>query len=179
MHYRMFVTTQKEPEDTPACARSRVFDGMLAEPGFCGESSRFGCPLADWFVIGGRWSGCLAETAMGSAYRDRLKAQFPKLAGDWYSDDDVKAHAEALDALWREFGGQTPSPFNRSPHEQWGYEDDALPLSRALYDALLAGHAGETCVQDGGHCEFLDLDDEPLDETFIGRKWLVVVDYHN
>ena len=33
----------------------------------------------------------------------------------------------------------------------------------------------------GGHepTDFADLDGDAVDESFIGRKWLVVVDYHN
>ncbi len=179
MHYRMLVTLTPEPGETSLQARHRVFNLLMEDPSFCGEGGRFGSPPADWFVIGGRWSGCLAETVMGDAYRDKLRASFPALAGKYYRATDVKAHAAALDALWHECGGTGPSPFNRSGYGEQGYDDDAMLLTGDLYRALLAGNAGETSYKDGWHCKFTDLDDEQLDESFAGRKWLVVVDYHN
>ena len=179
MHYRMLVTLAAERGETSFQARHRVFDLLMDDPSFCGDGGRFGCPVADWFVIGGRWSGCLAQAVMPAAYRDRLKSSFPALAGEYNRDTDVKTNADALDALWREYGGTGPSAFNRSGYEQLGYDDDAVLLTADLYRALLAGYAGEAGCRNAWQCEFTDLDDEPLHESFAGRKWLVVVDYHN
>jgi hypothetical protein len=179
MHYRMLVTLAQEPGETSLQVRSRVFNLLMQDPSFCGEAGRFASPLADWFVIGGRWSGCLTEAFLAKEYDLQLKQRFPKLAGEWYREADAKAHAPALDALWAEFGGHGPSPFNRGSYEQHGYDDDAQLLTRELYAALLAEYEGEPHHRDGCHCRFLDLDDEPIDDTFIGRKWLVAVDYHS
>ena len=53
-----------------------------------------------------------------------------------------------------------------------------MPLDRTLYDKLLTAYAGALSGRgDDGACEFIDLDDEDVDETFIGRKWIAVVDY--
>jgi hypothetical protein len=134
--------------------------------------------VCDWFVIGGRWSGYLRKTLIGERYRETLKQRFPKLAGDYYSEADAKAHAPALDALWREFGGAGPSPFIRSGYEQLGYDDDALPVDRAVYDRFLAEYRGESHRRESSDC-FADLDGEEVDDTFVGRKWIAVVDYHN
>ena len=152
MHYRMLVTIATERGETSLQARHRVFDLLIEDPSFCGEGGRFGCPVADWFVIGGRWSGCLAQAVMPAAYRDRLAASFPALAGGGYSEADAKPHAHALDALWHEYGGTGPSPFNRSGYEQLGYDDDAVlltpdlyracsPATRAKWDAAMPGSA--------------------------------------
>ena len=178
MHYRMLVTVTAEPSEASVQARHRVYDLLMQDPSFCGEGGRFGSPAADWFVIGGRWSGCLAETLMGDAYRQRLKASFPALAGEWCRGDDVKEHADALDALWRECGGtgrlRSTDPATRS------MGTTTTPcFSPETSTALLAEYAGETSSRDGWHSQFIDLDDEPLHEGFAGRKWLVVVDYHN
>ena len=52
--------------------------------------------------------------------------------------------------------------------------------STALYDRFLEPVAGTadnlTAITFG---DFVDLDCDEVDESFIGRKWLVVVDYHN
>jgi len=83
----------------------------------------------------------------------------------------------ALDfnALWRKHGGAGPKPYTRSGYEQFGYPDDAVLLTQHLYDALLSGYAGQSLDRDA----YADLDDEELSPDFVGRKWLVVVDYHN
>jgi hypothetical protein len=178
MHYLMLITLAMEPGETSEQARDRAYDLLLEDPNFCGDGGRFGSPLCDWFVIGGRWSGRLRKALMGPPYRVALEQRFPKLALDWYSDRDVEPHRAALDALWREFGGAGPSPLNRDAYAHTGYGDDALPVDRAIYDTFIERYRGQADCDDGS-CRFADLDGEEVDESFIGRKWLIVVDYHN
>lgn len=64
MHTRMLVTMPLSEADTSLEARKYVQD-WLGEEGFCGNG-RFGCGYADWFVIGGRWSGCLSSGSCNS-----------------------------------------------------------------------------------------------------------------
>src|SRR5947207_13443557 len=61
MHYRMLVTVDKEGIETSAQARLHVNQELLQDTSFCGEGGHFSAPLADWFVIGGRWSGELSR----------------------------------------------------------------------------------------------------------------------
>jgi hypothetical protein len=180
MHYLMLTTLTMEPGETSPAARNRTYGLLADDPSFCGEGGRFGSPIGDWFVIGGRWSGYLRERLLGDAYREELKRRFPKLALDYYTDSDIAPHRTDLNALWREYGGSGPSPFNRSGYELQGYDDDALPVDRAVYDAFLAEYRGESERKENSYrCTFADLDGEEVDETFIGRKWIAVVDYHN
>src|SRR5437773_4373193 len=58
MHTRMLVTLPLTRAKTSAGARRCVFK-YLVEEGFIAEG-RFAGGCADWFVIGGRWSGCLS-----------------------------------------------------------------------------------------------------------------------
>lgn len=180
MHYLMLITLTMPHGETSMQARNRALNLLMEDDSFCGEGGRFGSPICDWFVIGGRWSGYLRENLIGERYRETLKQRFPKLTGDYYSEADVKAHAPALDALWSKSGGSGPSPFNRSSYEQIGYDDDALPVDRAIYDHFLAEYRGESNRKENSYrCTFADLDGEEVDETFIGCKWLIVIDYHN
>jgi hypothetical protein len=179
MHYRMLITLAVIGGESSLDARTRAYDHLLSEPGFAGESSRFNSPIADWFVIGGRWSGFLSETSIGEAYRARLKERFPQVTGAFYFSKDVEPHREAIDALWRECGGQGTAPFYRCPYDDLGQVDDALILDQTLYDALLIDYAGASEYREGGHCYYADLDGEPLGPSFISRKWLIVIDYHN
>lgn len=175
MHYRLLITIEAPFDADSADVRNDVFDLLMNDDSFCGEGGRFGSPLCDWFVIGGRWSGMLAEQAIGDHFKDAMRARFPELASEWNPWTLVDKHSGELDALWQAHGGTGPSPYTRSGYEQHGYPDDAMSLTQALYDALLAGYAGQT--SDGG--QYADLDDEELGSDFVGRKWLVVVDYHN
>ncbi len=179
MHYLMLVTLTILPGETSPEARERIYSQLIDDHSFCGDGGRFSVPVCDWFVIGGRWSGLLGETVVGDAYREKLRATFPEFSG-YCSPDRVKEHAGELDALWREFGGSGPSSLNRDAYRHLGYDDDAMPLARTLYDKFLVAHAGALSGHGGdGACEFIDLDDEAVDETFIGRKWIAVVDYHS
>ena len=163
MHFRMLVTVSLPEGATSEEARSTVHDALMNDDSFCGSGGRFGAPISDWFVIGGRWSGLLAETTFGDAYKTAAAGQ-----------DGAK-----LDALWREHGGAGPSPINRDSYDELGYPDDAMPLTPELYASLLSAYEGHDMFGDWSHCEFVDLDFEALKPDFAGRKWLVVVDYHN
>jgi hypothetical protein len=179
MHYLMLITFEMLPGELSQQARKRALGLLQEDQSFCGEGGgRFGSPICDWFVIGGRWSGHLRATLLGQPYRDTLEQRFPKLVLDWYSDSDVAPHRHALNALWREYGGTGPSPYNRSSYEMTGYDDDALPVDQQLYDRFLVRYRRKSDCDDGS-CRFADLDGEDVGDSFIGRKWIAVVDYHN
>jgi hypothetical protein len=146
---------------------------LIRDESFCGQGGRFGAPLCDWFVIGGRRSGLLADTQIGPAYKEAVFARFPEMNQQWPQRQFVEAHAAELDAIWQEHGGTGLSPYTRNGFDT--YDDDAVIVTPELYAALLAEYAGQV-ASDG---EFVDLDCEPVGPDFIGRKWLVVVDYHN
>jgi hypothetical protein len=159
MHSLMFVTLSMKPGETSLDARRRVQNLLLEDDSFCGDGGRFGSPLCDWFVIGGRWSGKLPMALLGDAYQAAMGQLLDR-------------HRDALNQLWHLFGGTGEHPHNRSD-DDLGFDDDAMIVNQALYDRFLAGDPSRFCET------FADLDDESVDETFIGRKWLVVVDYHN
>lgn len=179
MHFQMLVTLSQPAEMSSENVRHTVFESLQNDESFCGDGGRFGCPLSDWFVIGGRWSGFLAETLIGEAFRKALAARFPDLPQPICPAELATDRQEELDALWAGCGGSVPNPYSRSGYEEYGRDDDAMLLTRELYDRLLSEWEGSATEQDGGHCEYADLDGEVLPPEFIGQKWLVVVDYHN
>jgi hypothetical protein len=62
----------------------------------------------------------------------------------------------------------------------YGADDDAMLVDQVIYDHFLKPHAGlAQNIGDHRSTDFADLDGDEVDESFIGRKWLVVVDYHN
>jgi hypothetical protein len=173
MHYLMLVTLAMPNGANSLDTRKKAYDFLLADNSFCGEGGRFGSPLCDWFVIGGRWSGLLRETLLGDAYQAALRQEFPEMASDWYPSSLIDQHRDALNRLWQRFGGNGVNPVTRSSYDDLGCDDDAMLIDQALYDHFLAQDSRKSCET------FVDLDDDRVDESFIGRKWLVVVDYHN
>jgi len=176
MHYLLLVTLSTWPDANSDAVRDQVHDALSRDDSFCGEGGRFGSPLCDWFVLGGRWSGHLSQARLGTPYREALQAACPRLGKDFYSTADLEHDREKLNEVWKSFGGYGDHPMLRDSYRHFGFADDAMLVDRMLYDALLAGYAGESRSDDR---HFVDLDDDPVNESFIGSKWIAVVDYHN
>ncbi len=181
MHYLMLVTLTMLAGESSHDARQRAYRLLLEDDSFCRDGGgRFGSPLCDWFVIGGRWSGLLQETLLGDAYQAAFRQEFPKMASDYFPASLVDQHRDALNRLWQRFGGIGANPVTRSSYEELGDDDDAMQVDPDLYSHFLKPLAGKsTCLDGVSSHRFADLDGDDVDETFIGRKWLVIVDYHN
>jgi hypothetical protein len=78
-------------------------------------------------------------------------------------DDPAYRFARGI-ADWVEIGGRWANLL----------DGNAERLTAELYDRFLLEYEGVTADYDG----FVDLEEEQLSREFIGRKWLVVVDYH-
>ena len=183
MHYRFFVTFNKEDAATSEEARGYVNE-YLTEEGFCGQQGRWNGALADWFVIGGRVSGELSRHSWAKSLYERMekaeKAVGVQVWGASYADKTLqkkqKALAKLFTAAWKQ---EAPKeyrdiPINRSTYLELGCEDDATPLTQELYEALLKEYEGEEESE-----QHADIDGENISPAMVGRKWLVVVDYHN
>jgi len=53
MHHLMLVTLSLDNGGSDE-ARHSAYSQLMDDNSFCGDGGRFGSPLADWFVIGGR-----------------------------------------------------------------------------------------------------------------------------
>ena len=108
-----------------------------------------------------------------------IKKEYPTLdsgiEGVHYGDkkkEKVKEEAIAYaDNLWKEKFGL---PFVRDSYKHYGHEDDAMIVTQELYDNLLKEYEG---TEDGEHNA--DLEYDSFSPDFVGKKWVVVVDYHN
>lgn len=174
MHNRLLVTLDAPVDTGSQRVREDTFNRLLDDHSFCGEGGRFGHPLCDWFVIGGRWSGLLAATLMRDEFNAKAGA-LPGMDARFVRQSVVENYADELDVLWHSLGGAGPNPYSRSSYLQHGYPDDAMIVTERLYNALLAENEGI----DGDGENYADLDGDEVSRAFVGRKWLVVVDYHN
>lgn len=180
MHHLLLVTLSLPADGNSQIARESAFSRLIDDDSFVGEAGRFGCPLADWFVLGGRWSGFLRKTLLGQPYQDALEQEFPELTKGYFPTTLVEQHKAGLDRLWQRLGGSGSHPLSRSGYDDLGADDDAMLVDPVLYDCFLKPNAGCTeYIGDAKLPDFADLDGDEVDESFIGRKWLVVVDYHN
>jgi len=179
MHHLMLVTLSLAHKGTSEKARDSAHSLLSEDDSFVGEGGRFGSPLADWFVIGGRWSGFLRKTLLGQPYHDAMEQEFPFVQG-YFPSSLLEQHKDGFDLLWRRLGGIGNHPLLRSGYDHLGANDDAMLVDPILYEILLKPHAGnDSTIGDEKLTDFADLDGDEADESFIGRKWLVVVDYHN
>ena len=85
----------------------------------------------DWYVIGGRWSGTLNSKTKEffEKAEAHFKATYPERENEFISTDMVKEQTDTLNTIWSEIGGEGSNPYARSSYNDFGYDDDALPLS--------------------------------------------------
>jgi hypothetical protein len=129
-HYLLLVTTH--PVGTTSKeVRDHVANELGQDPSFAGgqpDNCRFyiSSPVADYFVIGGAFSGLLiGEELVNNGLDD-------------------------------------------------GRDCDAMLITEELYETHLKQFEGQQAFDN----DFVDLEGETVSPQFIGRKWLVVVDYH-
>jgi hypothetical protein len=182
MHYRFLVTCEQGAAETSDEARKYVQD-TLHEEGFCSEG-RWGGGLADWFVIGGRWSGELSRYSWAKAITAEMNAlereQGVQVWGTFYGSAEKERTQQELAARFQQLWDQhAPEayrgiPYCRDTYQRDGYEDDAMLLTQELYDALLKEYEG---TEESEH--HADLDYDAISPEMVGKKWLVVADYHS
>jgi len=118
-------------------------------------------------------------TLAGEPYLTAHKKEFYDFDKDQYPSGPAELHKDRLHELWHCFGGIGANPITRDHQATLGSDDDAMLVTRALYDHFLRPVAGETqCFHKASLPDVADLEGEQVDDSFIDRKWLVVVDYH-
>jgi len=185
MHSRLIALVNRNSNESSLDARRKV-EARLIQEGFAGEGGLFVSHPADWFVIGGRWSGELTAARLD---QEKLKAfweEFERLELGWVSRDkpEEEQKRKAIE-LFRQFfpDCQGGPPVWRDNYTHLGYEDDAQVLDRPLFDFVKElksyPHNGSREDLYDGRC-FVDLDEpyEELTAGAIGKKWCVVVDFH-
>jgi len=184
-------------------------ESQLDAQGFAGEGSCFTSCKADWYVVGGRWSNFFtlgkkwAQTAT-KEINEMVKANKVGdeeicIVGTHYGDDKKnKAQTllrEKAELIW---GKHRPEDYPKVRYDRYAnddgtssmrvnsVEDCAEVVTQELLDYIkekqkewkgsdpsggLEVFVSDECYEE----QFDDLD--PQD--FIGKYWLVVIDYHN
>jgi len=184
MHYLLYVLTKKENSETSADARSDVYSA-LCDNGFTGDSSRFHSPIADWFNIGGRWSGELVKAHLDEKMLKSFNIEYDSVVKNIASSDKKKRQA-ALKRLFKDFfpdfKGSIPIERNDT---QDGYEDDAMIVDKEIWKKCLEKGLLIEDYYEGGKAIFLEGEDQyawddgsMMIEHVIGKYWCVIVDFH-
>ena len=189
MHYRMVALLPKEQADNSIDARIKVNEELSNDSTFCNsEGGYFSSPIADWFVIGGRWSGDLQEAELGITFYDELKKAIPPTSDFGYSDAELKANKKAIQKIWEGLGGKGDSPFTRDTYLDMGYEDDAMMVTKNIFNNVIKDMFQDyeygKVAKDTWHVKLIVLDEGDYPETLteesiVGKYWAVIVDYHN
>jgi hypothetical protein len=85
----------------------------------------------DWYVIGGRWSGTLNSKSKEFFVKveAHFKVTYPENNPHFISTKMVEEQADALNTIWTEIGGEGLHPYARNSYNDFGYDDDVVPLS--------------------------------------------------
>tara|TARA_R110000751_G_scaffold144948_3_gene248526 strand:+ start:666 stop:1277 length:612 start_codon:yes stop_codon:yes gene_type:complete len=169
----------------------------LSQENFCGSEGRWSNGPADWFVIGGRWSGELVAKEFNTDFKGLSKGfkdkGYPKekvAKKDWelfeskemVSSAFVKSLKTELNLFWSEdLGGDEPHPWVRDSYNTFGYPDDSVKLTKNLFNNLFEGNtysSEENWIDidayDSAYGQWSDLEQD----IEKGEIWLTVIDYH-
>jgi hypothetical protein len=181
MHSRLFVLFDKDEAENSEAARN-VASEMLDANGFTGLGGVFSSPPADWYSIGGRWSGELTWLHLGPEKQDELWKKAKERHGiEGIPFKESETHQQ-LRAIFREmfpdFPADKAEPVARNPHKSC--EDDAMLLDETLAKFLKELKQYPDGNLHDGEC-WVDLSD--FDNQYdlmeqLGKKWVVVVDFH-
>jgi len=162
MHFRAFITLGEDccsldsgPEEV--CS---YVENYLTEEGFAFHG-RFASGVCDYFSIGGRWKG---ELFVATLDKD-------KHASMW---NTIKNNKVELNEKGR--GSVSKDVFGFDIFKKMENYPNAAIITKEIYNAFLKEFKG---VDEDGE-KYWDLDSEYCsEEDFVGKKWIVVIDYHN
>ena len=149
-----------------------------------GEEKRFSPGIANWFVIGGRWSGELARSILNklvySAYEEAAGKLWNKLLKSEDEDHVAKEFTKLFKSYFPNHKG--PCPVGRSSrkyYDHFGSRDDAQPVTNLLWNRFIK-EALEESTADSGEGPIIFLEDEWIGgkEDIVGKFWAVLIDYH-
>jgi hypothetical protein len=183
MHQLYFV---KIKADNPYEAITSA-EQFLVDNNFSGEGGMFSSPKADWFLMGGRWSGLLSTLTWASrAYKEIQELEDKhdiRIIGCFYCDKEKTKKQEELkkeaEKIWSKYQKDVPKeckdvPYFRDNFASGFQVDDAMILTKELIEKLKEnyGEVEVCCVEDYDEIFVSDLGELDLGD------YLVVVDYH-
>jgi len=196
----MYALLNKKEAKNSEEARIEVKSQLEDDDSFVGEGGRFSSPVADWFLIGGRWSGDLISKSLDKDFYEEIKKEIKPQHSFGYTNEEMKENMSKFQEIWESCGGKGNNPYDRDEYLKIGKGDDAQIVDEKLWDKVIKPLFDDTKYEtdysiikrknDYDSCEpiLVDLDrEEEIDfsekekvkESIIGKRWIVVVDYHS
>jgi hypothetical protein len=182
MHQLCYVVFDVDHAENSEEARQFVYDYLSSSRLFNTDSEE--C-IGDWFVVGGRWSGELAKLKLDSELLDNVEKEFGERYG-WYTTAKVDTSTR-LNQFKPIFYKKFPDykgdiPYWRDSYQEQGYPDDAQIIDEKVYDEIIMREIAKRIERDNtdGYAHYMDLDQDVdlSPANTIGKKWIVVIDYH-
>lgn len=194
MHSAYLVIIDKEIAKTSKEARQAA-QNTLNQHNFANQEGYWANGKADWFVIGGRWSGELSKLDKPIKYR-KVKEEAQKLIiedsktnkelqesmkiiqnldVDTLMNNEKIGSKDLRKKLTKLFKNELGMPFERSSYNDLGEEDDAKIITPILRK-MLKGDFNDVEIFDASECT--EKTAEQLTDEDDGH-WIVMVDYHN
>jgi hypothetical protein len=182
MHYELIITCDKKHATSSREVREYAFSKITNKQLLVD---------ADSFVIGGRYSGELSRTTWAKEIYKEIKKRQKKekiiVRGAAYPTVEEKEKQSRLrrevEALYNE---AIPEQFknsglkyDRNEFRDYGYDDDAMVVTKELYNCYLKEYEGLAFKIDkeSESLQFVDLNGKKVDSSYIGGKWLLIGDY--
>lgn len=196
----MYALLNKKEAKTSEEARNEVKSQLEDDDSFVGEGGRFGSPIADWFVIGGRWSGDLSSHKLDKDFHKEVRKAIKPENKFGYTDEEIVKNMTKFQEIWESLGGKGKNAYNRDQYEDGGMEDDGQIVDEKLWDNVIKPlfddtkyeskwgiikrkndyNSPEPILVDLDQEEEINFSDkEKVKKDIVGKKWIVVVDYHN
>jgi len=190
MHSLYFVVIPKAQAETAREAISEAED-WLNENDFASEGGFYSSSRADWFQMGGRWSGLLSEVTWAKKATAEIakleKENDIQLIGCSYGDKKKTALQAKLmqqaEEIWAKYRPTEYAEvkFQRSMYDN--QDDDAMLLTEEVLKALQKKYPKKNPDDGWGDVQFVDTEDFYEDALYKLKadpeKWIVVVDYHS
>lgn len=197
MHYLYYVAVPKKGQTSEEA--KNLTNRMLEMNNFAGEGGFWNNNKANWYVIGGRWSGHLQKIQLDN-FNDKAtelikskRTTEEEKARNSIGNIECEEYNTEIQILWEKLGGTGANPWSRDNYNHDGAKDDSMLLNENLFKALKAGinektkdpfdDETETEVALIDENEYID-DEIKLSEflemdNIIGNYYLIVIDYHN
>lgn len=193
MHYLYYTAIKKDKEITDNKKAIEQAQQALDNGNFAGHEGYWGGSKADWYVMGGRWSGNLQEIKLKNwdkKARELIESGKPKKDRNFISTADIEKNAVELQKLWVKLGGTGTNVWNRDQYKHDDSDDDCMLINDTLYKALvksvtkkkpkdLWGEVEVAVIEDGCVSDETTLREFLKDKKIINKYFIAVVDYHN
>lgn len=177
----MYVLSDKEKYSTSEEARLGTMQQLLSE-GF-NATQTFASGIADWFVVGGRWSGELIRIHLDQKKLEKCDKEFEKKYG-WFTNGKIgkEKRQEQYKKLFKKYFPTYKGECLqwRNSYNETGYIDDGMIVNDLMYEKIIKDGLDKD-YYDGGKVVDMMYEEQGIEttpENTIDKKWIVVIDFH-